>query len=231
MNKYNLIIFDLDDTLFDYQKTEQYAIKKTCNEFSISYDNNSYSLYKKANTYAKNKYQSLSPENISKFREERVKAFFSYLNVESVKINEFISGYLRHSTKGILINNIEETLKQLGGITKVVATNGSNYPRKDKLENSGIKKYFEAYFSAEDLNCEKPNPFFFKKIIDQYNISVRETLIIGDDFSKDIEGASAVGADSCWFNFKRKVVPECLPANVFVIESIQEIIKIVKNYE
>jgi len=37
---YEVIIFDADETLFDFKKSERYALKNTMIEFGIDYDEN-----------------------------------------------------------------------------------------------------------------------------------------------------------------------------------------------
>lgn len=49
--KYDIIIFDADETLFDFKKSERDAFKNTMLEFNINYDENYHlKIYKDINT-------------------------------------------------------------------------------------------------------------------------------------------------------------------------------------
>ena len=49
--KYKVILFDADETLFDFKKAEKEAFKNTMIEFNIDYDENyHFSTYKEINT-------------------------------------------------------------------------------------------------------------------------------------------------------------------------------------
>ena len=229
MNRYNLIIFDLDDTLFDYKETEKYAIIKACEKFCIIFKGDLYSQYKKANNIIRKEYDTITWNNIQQFRDSRVKMFFSLIKTSNINPKDFVEEYLTHSTVGILIEGVQETLESLKGIIKVVATNGTNFPRQNKLENSHIAKYFDAYFSAENLGVAKPNSEFFLKIMKHFDVCNNEVLSVGDDYSIDIQGAIELGIDCCWFNYRRKKLTVALPDNVYEIKKFNQLINIIKR--
>lgn len=233
MKSYKLIIFDLDDTLFDYVQTERNAVIKTCNSVGINSLEDIYSQYKKANSFAKKEFKVLSNSNIKQFRELRAINFLSLIQRNEINPNEFIEEYLKNSTVGILIEGVKETIIKLSGISKVIATNGSNYPRWDKLKNSQISVFFDDFFSSENLKVEKPNPEFFTNILCKYNVEKEQALMVGDDFSTDIQGAINSGIDCCWFNFHKVKLDFKLPESVIVIEKFNELLNFVNtdNYE
>ena len=228
MKHYKLIIFDLDDTLFDYKETEKYALINACESLGITFDGDLYTQYKKANNIVQEEYKILPSDNILKFRESRAVTFLSLIVNNEINPEDFIEKYLFCSTIGILIEGVQEVLENLKGISKVVATNGTNYPRQNKLENSQIAKYFDAYFSAENLGVAKPNSEFFLKIMKQYDVFKDEVLIVGDDCSTDVHGAVQLGIDCCWFNYRQKKSDIALPDNVYVIDKFNELNDIVK---
>lgn len=233
MKSYKLIIFDLDDTLFDYVQTEKFAVIKACNLRGINSAEDIYSQYKMANSFAKEEFKVLSYTNIKQFRELRAVKFLSLIKCDEINPNTFILEYLKNSTVGILIDGVKETLNELTGISKVVATNGSNYPRWNKLKNSQISSLFDGFFSGENLKVEKPNPEFFKNILCKCNVAKEEALMVGDDFSTDIQGAINTGIDCCWFNYRKAKLNFELPESIIVIEKFNELLNIVNidNYE
>jgi HAD superfamily hydrolase (TIGR01549 family) len=229
MKRYKLIIFDLDDTLFDYEETEKYAVTKACEGFRVTYIGDLYSQYKKANNIVRGDYKTLTSDNIEQFRVSRIVEFFNLIDHHGTNPKDFIEQYLKLSTVGILIDGVQETLESLSEILKVVATNGTTYPRLNKLEGSPIAKYFHAFFSAENLGVAKSDPEYFLKIIQRYNVLKEEVLIIGDDFSTDIQSALKLGIDCCWFNYRQEKKDVELPNNVFIIDRFTEVICIAKG--
>ena len=90
MCKYRLLIFDLDDTLFDYKKTEISALKKTLECLGIPYDEKYYQLYKNANNEAKKMVDNYIL-NLPSFRRHRASSFLNSINKSDVSISRFIS--------------------------------------------------------------------------------------------------------------------------------------------
>lgn len=221
MSKYNLIIFDLDDTLFDYKATELQALKKACSTLNIEFNKEIYNIYKKANKKAKETVPNYLLK-IDDFRNKRTEIFFDLLNRTDCSCDIFINEYLKSSENGVLIEGVQETLETLNSIQKVVATNGSNYPRHNKLKNSKISKYFTDFFSAETLGVSKPNPVFFLKICDAMSMNPNEVLVVGDSIEMDIFAASNAGIDSCL------VIPSsenlAIPPNAKSVTSIRGIL-------
>lgn len=223
MSKYKLIIFDLDDTLFDYSTTEYDAIMKTCLKFNIKFNDDVYALYKKANMIAKQEVHNCIM-NLDIFREKRVGIFLDMLKEYNIRVVDFINEYLLESECGILIDGVVETLQAIEPtIRKVVGTNGSTYPRKNKLMNSPISKYIDSFYSSEMLGVAKPDPTFFIKICNDQGVDIKETLVVGDSFKNDIQGAYRAGIDSCLITTSTYNLPE----NSRSISSIRNLIGVI----
>jgi 2-haloacid dehalogenase len=227
MKSYRLIIFDLDDTLFDYAETERSAVMEACKSFGVALAGDLYSKYKMTNDIIRGQYPKITPDNIKRFRFARAAKFLALINRSEVAPGDFVAQYLEHSTVGILISGVQETLEALEGIPKVVATNGSNFPRRNKLESSTIAKHFRGFFSAENLGVAKSHPEFFLKIIQHCNVSKEHVLIVGDDYRLDIENAITLGVDCCWFNYRKERFDGILPETVTVIERFGDLVGLV----
>ncbi|MBK8830926.1 MAG: HAD-IA family hydrolase [Saprospiraceae bacterium] len=202
-----------------------------CKDFHIPYRyNETYNLYKQANNLVKTKDLTLiSDTDYELFRTTRAKLFLNELGYSTIDPLHFTMAQLKYSEKGKLIKCVYKTLKQIHpNIRIVIGTNGSNYPRKNKVANSRIKYLIDAFYSSEDLGVQKPDPRFFKLIISHYkSISKEDVLVIGDNINTDIRGALKANINCCLFNYKKLVLPK-LPLKVQVIESFCEIINIIK---
>lgn len=199
MYRYKLLIFDLDDTLFDYKATEKNAVAEACKSVGLRFTESIYREYKRANIKAKKSIPEYI-DYLEHFREARACYFLETYGISLDYMQIFIDTYMEASKKGVLIAGIEETLLLLPPVRKVIGTNGSTTPRKDKLMNSSIAKYFEKFYSSELLGVSKPSREFFEKIAKDNCVKVRECLYIGDNWCVDIEGAVNAGMDACFIN-------------------------------
>lgn len=226
MRRYRLIVFDLDDTLFDYAQTERLAVTEACARLGVECED-VYTTYKRANDFARRGFRDITAENIRAFRVARADAFLASTNRSGVSAEDFVDEYLRHSTVGVLIAGVPETLEQLRGISKVVATNGTDYPRRNKLEGSSIAKYFDGFFSSESLGVAKPDPEYFVRVLRRCGVPKEETLIVGDSYRLDIETAVGLGLDCCWFDYRKAYRGAQLPQAVSLISRFDELVSVI----
>jgi len=101
----------------------------------------------------------------------------------------------------------------------------------DELMIENLKTFFnfDKIFISEHSQSYKSsnNSKIFKDVLNEYNLSPKEILHIGDSLA-DISGANRIGIDSCWINrknldWKHKEKP------TYIIESLTEILKIIKE--
>lgn len=229
MNCYRLIVFDLDDTLFDYAQTERLAVTEACARLGIGCGEEIYAKYKTANDIVRRGFRNITAENIRAFRLARADVFLASSNCGDVLAEDFVDEYLRNSTAGVLIAGVPETLEQLRGISKVVATNGTDYPRRNKLEGSSIARHFDGFFSSERLGVSKPDPEYFVRVLQHCKVPKEEALVVGDNYRLDVETAVALGLDCCWFDYRQAYRGAPLPGAVRLISRFDELLSVVRR--
>lgn len=228
--KYELVILDIDDTLFDYKRTEKYALNMAFRRSGIHVPfASAYTQYKLANAVAKSEIDILVPQNLTLFRHVRASIFLDLIGRSDIEAESFVAQYLGYSTKGFVIDGVKDTLARLSDVKKVAATNGSDFPRKDKLMKSSIACYFDEYYSSEMLGISKPDPKFFLSILKAMDFSKEQVLIVGDDFETDIRGALNSHIDSCLFIYRNTVNQIERPPTVSAISKFAELYDIVKG--
>ncbi|MDE6058772.1 MAG: HAD family hydrolase [Clostridia bacterium] len=203
MTHKELLIFDLDDTLFDYVQTEIFAIKAACLAQDIPFDENTYKVYKRANNLAKKELPSYIM-NLPQFRMLRADKFFELMSLNSKDKDRFIADYMNASQTGVLFDDVEDVLRQLNKFRKVIGTNGSTFPRYQKLINSSIRDCFDGFYSSEMLDVSKPDNRFYEAIIQKETVSKERVLVIGDNLETDIYGAINAGIECCLIDRKGK---------------------------
>jgi putative hydrolase of the HAD superfamily len=104
----------------------------------------------------------------------------------------------------------------------VLATNGGSKIQRAKLRQAELESFFqpEAIFISGEMDCEKPDPLFFQKIMQKLQLDPGCTMVIGDNLMHDIQGAAACGLFTCWMSHGREGVEDIQPN--MVIKNITE---------
>ena len=103
--------------------------------------------------------------------------------------HERIVDYVRTATESARLLNRLNAAHNLA-----VLSNGSPDRQRKKLERSGLTEYFERVFVSGDPGVPpKPDPAAFAYVLDHFKVEGRESLMVGDDWVRDIEGAVQAG--------------------------------------
>ncbi|MBS3741022.1 MAG: YjjG family noncanonical pyrimidine nucleotidase [Candidatus Cloacimonetes bacterium] len=200
---YNFILFDLDGTIFDFHKAEEYALKKLFQFFNIKGD-----FEELKNTYIDinlSTWEEFRKQKISaaELKTKRFKLFSNKINMQ-ISPQEFSRMYQKFlSESADLLDGAKEALDSLKqqNIELVLITNGLADVQNRRLQNSTIKKYFSDLFISEEIGYAKPHPKIFEHIFQKFFSAEKDkTLIVGDNLESDIKGGNDFGIKTCWFN-------------------------------
>lgn len=200
--KYKLFLFDLDDTLLDFKKSEELSFQLTLESFGI----------KDSNRVLFNDYQVIN-KNLWKLFEEnkttkdflKIERFRKIFAQNGIELNPEIASkrYLEAlPTTVVLIDYAEELCKILSQRGEIgIITNGIHHVQTQRIQNSSLAPYISFVSVSEMCGYAKPDARFFDfttKLAKDF--SKEKTIIIGDRLDADILGAKNFGIDSCWFN-------------------------------
>jgi putative hydrolase of the HAD superfamily len=105
------------------------------------------------------------------------------------------------------IPGAEKALKILSEkYTCIIATNAAHSGTDEMiaaLRRVGANKYFQHFFSSQELGFKKPDPGFFSSIAKKLSLVPAECVMIGNMYEKDIVGAKQAGMQTVWFNENR----------------------------
>lgn len=200
--KYKLLIFDADDTLFDFKKAEEYALINALKDHSIKCDNQYHiPLYRTINIAI---WQEFERGEITQ-KELKVERFRRFLNVMDSKEDPKLFGdsfmdYL--SQASFLFDGVEELIEELSkNYRMIIVTNGLTRVQKYRIRQSVIAKYFERIIISEEIGYAKPNPMIFTKGLEGIDLpSKSEMVMIGDSLTSDIPGGINYGIDTILYN-------------------------------
>ena len=200
--KYKVILFDADETLFDFKKAEREAFKNTMIEFGFNYDENyHFSIYKEINTAI---WKELEEGLITqeKLKIERFKRLREKLEVNFDE-NKFADIYMKHLGDGsFLFDGAVELVEDLSKkyILSII-TNGLTSVQERRVKKSKIAKYFKDIVISEEVGVSKPNKGIFEHALSNLgDFDKNEVLMIGDSLNSDIRGGVNYNIDTCWFN-------------------------------
>ncbi|MGL5379880.1 YjjG family noncanonical pyrimidine nucleotidase [Clostridium sp.] len=200
--KYEVILFDADDTLFDFKKTEDYAFNKLLENFNIGGDKaNCREIYNKINSKLwKDFEQGLITSDALKV--ERFVRFLEELN-ENHDASEFSNKYVEFLGEGSFIfDEAVELLEYLKEKYRLaIITNGLAKVQNNRIRKSEIANYFEDFIISDEVKIAKPDARIFEYALKSLNhIDKSKVLMVGDSLSSDIKGGQNFGIDTCWFN-------------------------------
>jgi YjjG family noncanonical pyrimidine nucleotidase len=224
---YTTLLFDLDETLFDFFKSERYAACKLMELYGIPATNENYELYSAIND---EKWRKLEKGEITrpKLLTERFADFFGEVGVK-VDPSEANLAYMKLLSKAsFLLDGALDTCKKLSqNYTLYLVTNGTKYVQTGRLNGSPIMKYIKDVFISEEIGFNKPQREYFDYVLNHIDEKDKsEILVIGDSLSSDIAGAVNSGLDCCWVNRKNQDIKS--PAT-FEIKSVTELLDILNT--
>ncbi|WP_411683143.1 YjjG family noncanonical pyrimidine nucleotidase [Clostridium thailandense] len=205
--KYEVIIFDADETLFDFKKSERDAFKNAILEFDIEYDENRHlKIYQDINTSIWKEFeQGLITQE--KLKVERFKRLSYQLNIRFDEV-EFAKSYMKHLANASFLYDYSIPLVEslYKDYRLSIVTNGLKNVQDKRIRKSTIAKYFEDIVVSEEVRVSKPNPEIFELALSNINHTDKsKVLIVGDSLTSDIKGGLNSGIDTCWFNPKKAV--------------------------
>lgn len=208
-NKYEWLLFDLDNTLLDFS----YSSKKAFEEvFSDVFAENLYQSYYKINGKYWNYFEKgkISAEEL---HYGRFQDFIQENNLTQYNSNiadNYLDSLLHHS---IWIKGAKQTIEKYSKTHKLaLITNGLSKVQHRRVEKLGLVKFFPHIFISEELNTSKPNQSFFEKVHHIINAHTKnKVLVVGDNPETDIKGGNQFGYDTCYFQYNKN--KSCTMAN------------------
>ncbi|MCB0698646.1 MAG: noncanonical pyrimidine nucleotidase, YjjG family [Chitinophagales bacterium] len=205
--KYKHIFFDLDHTLWDFDKNSEYTLQKLYTDYNLK--NVGIPDFK---TFL-HTYNAHNERLWARFRsgfikrdELRWKRFWltmlDFQIGDTVLANELSMAYLELlPTQTILTPHAKELLEYCNEHYSIhLITNGYELTQKMKLQFSGISAYFSEVFTSERCNGIKPHKEIFEFALSTTGAGIEESIMVGDALDVDILGAANVGMDQVYYN-------------------------------
>ena len=206
--KYSWLLFDADETLFDFAKAESNALKWTLEQSGVPFQPEYVNLYAKFNQQV---WRELERGEITavELRVKRFQLFFDQLSLPDKyekriwQPSAISKLYLQNLARGTdLLKDAEDVVRSCKSKYRLaLVTNGLKEVQLPRLQNSTLHDCFEQVCISEEMGAAKPSPDYFDAVFSHIQNPARDkVLIIGDSLSSDIKGGFDYGIDTCWYN-------------------------------
>ncbi len=213
--KYKHLFFDLDRTLWDFEKSALEAFREIFEHHG--FDKRGWGNYRDFHEkYAKHNFRLWELYRIGSLDKETLRWKRFYLTLldfgvdDKALAEEIGEEYLDISPRKVnLFPHTMETLACLAPKYHLhLITNGFQEVQEIKVKVSGMDRYFETLITSEKAGVKKPDARIFYYAFDKTGARAQESLMIGDDYPVDIEGARRVGMDQVFFDPQQTPDPD-----------------------
>ena len=228
--KYQHIFFDIDRTLWDFDKNSEKTLEQLYRDFGLQSTFGSFLFFKDRYEYHNKKLWIAYYQKKNKKEELSYRRF--YLTLKEAGINDLeISKKIAREFIELSPLQTEifpnayfclEYLKSKKYQLHII-TNGFNEVQGRKLQNSKLDLYFTKVITSENAGANKPHPQIFEYALNLTGAKIDNSIMIGDDLKTDIKGAHDIGMDNIFFNPKKTSHQEI---TTYEINNLKELINI-----
>lgn len=209
MGIYKHLFFDLDHTLWDFEKNSAQAMRNIFTDLLAPRMKVPFELFHETYVEVNDRWWDAYRNELVSKEDLRVGRFSESMQrfglVDLILADEVataytdIGPYMPHLHEGA-----HEVLHELGerGYIMHIITNGFEEVQHIKLRESDLKKYFIEIITSEEAGAKKPDPVIFEHAFKRSRADASESLMVGDSLGADIHGAMKVGMDQAYFNPK-----------------------------
>jgi putative hydrolase of the HAD superfamily len=225
------LFFDLDRTLWDFDKNSEIALRQIFAAEDLEAQMGGFDHFHKQYVYQNAHLWKLYGKGIIKkddLRHERFRVTLKYFKIKDEALVQRLSdAYVQISPRqtALFPKAIDtlETLQKMDFKLHII-TNGFQEVQFVKLENCGLRAFFDVVVCSEFVGKNKPDLAIFKYALNQAGAKAEKSVMIGDDYHVDVAGALRAGMQALWFDPSAKnqynydnciselsVIPELLP--------------------
>lgn len=200
--KYQVLLFDADETLFDFKMAEKQAFLKALEEYKLDVDKEeSLKLYSQINKHIWEEFEK-GEITADRLRVERFERFSKKIEIDFDAVS-FSKAYAKFLGEGAYL--FEDSVEVIDYLSKkyrlALITNGLKDVQKSRISRTPLKDYFQELIISDEIKISKPDPRIFDYALDKLEYKDRtKVLMIGDSLTSDMQGGVNAGIDTCWYN-------------------------------
>lgn len=207
---YKNLFFDLDDTIWAFSQNSREAFTEIYRDYAFDRYFHSfehyYSLYQQRNVPLWTDYANgeITKKELNRLR------FLHPLQAVGVNDEELARRYSedllsRIPLRSALMPHARKVLEYLSPKYRLfILSNGFREQQARKLESADIGHFFRKIILSEDIGVMKPWPEIYHFALSATQSELKESLMIGDSWENDIEGAKNAGMHQVFYNVTGK---------------------------
>ncbi len=202
MAKFDTILWDVDQTLLDFKKSEDYAVRYCFRKFGKEASDETVSIYSRINEGFWKRIEK-GEINRKDALVQRFEQLFQQIGEQDMDAGAFQKEYAEAlgSVYYYLDDSYELVKKLRGKYRQYLVTNGVTLTQMKKLRLSGFDQLTDGIFVSEQIEIPKPHKDFFEKCFSMIPGFCKEkAVIVGDSLSSDMRGGNNAGIATCWYN-------------------------------
>lgn len=217
------ILMDIDDTLLDFGKCAEQAMRVGFAEWGLPFGDSTYRTFTHINDglWRMIERGELTTQQLFAFRWNRI---FDALGIraDGAAFEQRFLDLLYETA--IPVDGAAEICRYLKDkYILCAASNAFHDQQLNRLKMARLLPFFDHVFVSESLGYRKPETAFFDACRAFLpGVAADECVMIGDSLTADISGGRAAGMKTIWYNHTRRPVPEHCEADQ-IVESLSEL--------
>lgn len=209
-SKYQHVFFDLDHTLWDFDKNSELTLESLYDELKLQGKINSFAEFYGCYVFHNDQLWERFLRGDFKYEEfqlNRVLFALQDCKVNDLEIaHQLIKGFHKmHPRQSLLLPFAKEILDYFKERYILhLLSNGTEEIQSLKMQQSGIYGYFTEIITAEKCSSFKPSRKIFDYALELTGAKVENCIMIGDSMELDIIGAQQAGWDQVYYNPAKK---------------------------
>lgn len=202
------IFFDLDNTLWDHRKNAYLTLQqifereKIQEKFQLEFED----FHREYFTINEHLWAEIRDGKIDKayLRKHRFYDTFLFFGIDDFELAQYFEHHFLDEILAFnhLVEGCVDVLEDLHSkkYKLHILSNGFQEVTHRKVRESEIDHYFDTITSADEINIRKPQSQIFQYALKKAKAQLEESIMIGDDWIADVEGAKAIGMDVIFFD-------------------------------
>ena len=216
MHEVRVILFDMDDTLYDHT----FALERAVQELQRCDPRLSTvplrTLVRKDQEVLRDVHRNLVLQGKVSLSESRVFRMFRLYASQGIELTSPAArrlselrrhSYLAHERPVPGARRLIEALRSRVARVGVVSNN-LLVEQKAKLSRIGLASLVDSLTVSEEVGVTKPDPRIFQVAFTRCGCLPAEAVVVGDSWKEDVDGARAAGTNAVWFNRRGDPRPE-----------------------
>lgn len=222
MAKYDYILLDADNTLWDFDLAEHLALQQALQYYGISCTPEVETCYVEINSalWAAFDRGEIQQQDLAVQRFAQLLETIGREGSPSAMNHTYLT---KLGEQGVALEGADGFCRQLAEhCTLAIVTNGLSLAQHGRFDRCTMKDCISKLYISQEIGHSKPQKAFFDHVLTDLGITdLGRVLVIGDSLSSDILGAKQAGLDAIWFNPKEKPCPDHL-SPVLIAKGFEE---------